>query len=225
MKLGLIEGIEPHAKDAAVQAAIKAARRKLGGSGDNIIVVKNEAGEVYRRFAISGLQQELYLSERLEALGLIDETPIAGSLLRDVKDLKRGPSQMLSKKLANVVVPGVVQWIATKTDDATIKRTPHGLAEEMKSRLPVFRRDVPEDFEKEYKSLKKRHDEAKKELDIAKKDGMEQRSIREKYADVLVPGALKAARDKAKTNGGSSSLRHSGKLLARVQARAALEAK
>lgn len=78
MKLGLIEGIEPHAKDAAVQAAIKAAQRKLGGSGDSIIVVKNEAGEVYRRFAISGLQQELYLSERLEALGLIDETEQGG---------------------------------------------------------------------------------------------------------------------------------------------------
>lgn len=78
LKLGLVEGVEPHAKDEAVQAAIKAARRKLGGSGDSIIVVKNEAGQVYRRFAITGLQQELYLSGRMEAIGLIDETAQGG---------------------------------------------------------------------------------------------------------------------------------------------------
>jgi hypothetical protein len=74
MKLGLVDGITPHAEDTAVLAAIKAAQRKLSGSGGSIIAVKNEAGEVYRRFAISGLQQEMYLSERLETLGLIDET-------------------------------------------------------------------------------------------------------------------------------------------------------
>lgn len=143
-------------------------------------------------------------------LGLIDETPIAGSLMRDVKDLKKGPSQMLAKKAANIAVPGVVQWIATKTDDPAIKRTPHGLAEELKSRIPGLRGDVPEDFAKEYKSLKTRHAEAVKELDIARKAGESQEAVREEYADVLAPGVMAAAFNRAKASD---------------KARAALEAK
>lgn len=74
MEIGLIAGVARHARDADVIKAINSARRKLVGSGDTVIAIKNESAQVYRRCVINGLLQEMYLAERLEALGLIDET-------------------------------------------------------------------------------------------------------------------------------------------------------
>ena len=78
MDIGLLAGIEPHPKDAEVVKAITAAKRKLGGSSDSVIAFKNLDGKVYRRAALNGIHQEMYLAERLEPLGISDESEHGG---------------------------------------------------------------------------------------------------------------------------------------------------
>lgn len=73
-KAGLVAGVTPHEKDADVVKALAAAKRKLGGASDTVIAIKNEAGKVYRYAVINGIHQEMYLADRLEDLGLLDET-------------------------------------------------------------------------------------------------------------------------------------------------------
>ncbi|WP_431098026.1 hypothetical protein [Polaromonas aquatica] len=72
--VGLVEGVAPHPKDAAVVKALAAANRKLGGSGPSIIGFKNEDGVIYRYGTITGMAQEMYLSDKLEDLGFEDES-------------------------------------------------------------------------------------------------------------------------------------------------------
>lgn len=74
MKIGLIEGVVPHSKDPEVTKAFKAAKRKLGGGSDTVAAIKNEAGKVYRYEVLNGMLQEMHLAQRLELLGLVDET-------------------------------------------------------------------------------------------------------------------------------------------------------
>lgn len=78
MEIGLLAGIEPHLKDAEVVKAIAAAKRKLGGSSDSVIAFKNMDGKVYRRVVLNGIHQEMYLAERLEPLGIVDESEHGG---------------------------------------------------------------------------------------------------------------------------------------------------
>ncbi len=73
-KTGLVVGVPPHEKDSDIIKALAAAKRKLGGSSDAVIAIKNEAGAIYRYAVINGIHQEMHLAERLEDLGLLDET-------------------------------------------------------------------------------------------------------------------------------------------------------
>lgn len=73
-KVGLVPGVEPHEKDAEVIKALSAARRKLGGGSDTVIAIKNETDKIYRYAVINGIHQEMCLADRLEELGLLDET-------------------------------------------------------------------------------------------------------------------------------------------------------
>lgn len=74
IQLGLVDGVTPHPKDAAVVKALAAANRKLGGSGPSIIGIKNDEGVIYRYGTITGMTQEMYLSDALEDLGFEDES-------------------------------------------------------------------------------------------------------------------------------------------------------
>lgn len=73
-KVGLVDGMTPHERDADIVKALTTAKRKLGGSKDAVIAIKNEAGKIYRYAVINGIHQEMYLADRLEGLGLLDET-------------------------------------------------------------------------------------------------------------------------------------------------------
>lgn len=72
--VGLVEGVTPHPQDDAVVKALTAANRKLGGSGPSIIGIKNHDGVIYRYGSITGMTQEMYLSDKLEDLGFEDES-------------------------------------------------------------------------------------------------------------------------------------------------------
>ena len=74
IQVGLVEGVIPHPKDAKVVKAFKAANRNLDGSGPSIIGIKNEDGLIYRYGTITGMLQEMDLSDRLEDLGFEDES-------------------------------------------------------------------------------------------------------------------------------------------------------
>ena len=76
--LGLLAGIEPHPKDAEVAKALAAAKRKLGGSSDSVIAFKNMDRKVYRRAVLNGIHQEMHLAERLQPLGITDESEHGG---------------------------------------------------------------------------------------------------------------------------------------------------
>lgn len=78
LEIGLIEGVDPHPKDTEVVKSLTAAKRKLGGSKDSVIAFKNMDGKVYRRAVLNGIHQEMYLAERLEPHGLIDESEHGG---------------------------------------------------------------------------------------------------------------------------------------------------
>ncbi|WP_157085032.1 hypothetical protein [Hydrogenophaga palleronii] len=84
MKAGLVDGVVAHVKDADVLKALRAAKRKIGGSSDSVIAIKNEADQIYRYAVINGLQQEIYLAERMEPLGLVDETIQGGRKPRGI---------------------------------------------------------------------------------------------------------------------------------------------
>ena len=74
IQIGLVKGVTPHSKDDADLKTLVAAKRKLGGSGPSIIGIKNEAGVIYRYGTVTGMSQEMYLSDRLEDLGFSDES-------------------------------------------------------------------------------------------------------------------------------------------------------
>lgn len=74
----LVEGVSPHEKDEHIVKAITAAKRKLGGSGPSVVAIKNEAGQIYRHAIITGMLQEMHLCDRLEDIGLVDETEQGG---------------------------------------------------------------------------------------------------------------------------------------------------
>lgn len=74
IQIGLVDGVKPHPKDTAVVKALTNAKRKLGGSGSSIIGFKNEDGVIYRYGTITGMLQEMYLSDKLEDLGFNDES-------------------------------------------------------------------------------------------------------------------------------------------------------
>ena len=74
IEIGLVEGVTPHLKDDAVVKALVAAKRKLGGSGPSVIGFKNEVGVIYRYGTVTGMLQEMYLSNRLEDIGFEDES-------------------------------------------------------------------------------------------------------------------------------------------------------
>lgn len=74
IELGLVDGVTPHPKDAAVVKAFTAANRKLGGSGPSIIGIKNDDGVIYRYGTITGMRQEMHLSDVLDDLGFEDES-------------------------------------------------------------------------------------------------------------------------------------------------------
>lgn len=74
IQVGLVDGVTPHPKDAAVVKALAAANRKGGGSGPSMIGIKNDDGVIYRYGTITGMLQEMHLSEVLEELGFEDES-------------------------------------------------------------------------------------------------------------------------------------------------------
>jgi hypothetical protein len=78
LELGLVGGVEPHPKDSEIIKALTAAKRKLGGSTDSVIAFKNLDDKVYRRAVLNGVHQEMYLAERLELHGLVDESEHGG---------------------------------------------------------------------------------------------------------------------------------------------------
>ncbi|MBN8751137.1 MAG: hypothetical protein J0I65_27090 [Variovorax sp.] len=78
LEIGLLEGIEPHPQDAEVVKAIASAKRKPGGSSDSVVAFKNMSGKVYRRAVLNGIHQEMQLADRLEALGIADESEFGG---------------------------------------------------------------------------------------------------------------------------------------------------
>jgi len=78
IEVGLIAGVEPHPKDVEVVKALAAAKRRLGGSTDSVVAFKNMDDKVYRHAVINGIHQEIYLAERLEPHGLIDESEHGG---------------------------------------------------------------------------------------------------------------------------------------------------
>lgn len=67
-------GVMPRERDADVVKALAAAKRKLGGSKSAVIAMKNEADVTYRDAVINGIHQEMHFADRLEKLGLLDET-------------------------------------------------------------------------------------------------------------------------------------------------------
>jgi hypothetical protein len=73
-KVGLVSGVTPHERDVDIVKALGAAKRKLGGSADAVIAIKNEADKIYRYAVINGIHQEMHFADRLEDLGLLDET-------------------------------------------------------------------------------------------------------------------------------------------------------
>lgn len=74
IQIGLVDGVTPHPMDSEVVKALQAAKRKLGGSGPSVIGFRNEAGEIYRYGSVTGMLQEMYLSERLDSIGFEDES-------------------------------------------------------------------------------------------------------------------------------------------------------
>lgn len=74
IQAGLVDGVTPHPKDSAVLKALVAASQQLGGSGASIIGFKNEEGVIYRYGIVTGMLQEMYLSNKLENLGFEDES-------------------------------------------------------------------------------------------------------------------------------------------------------
>lgn len=78
------------------------------------------------------------------AVGLIDQVPIIGNLPKDYHSLSTPGlrDNFLAKKTANVAVPGMIQWIAKKTDNDQA-RSPHGLVENLKANIPGLREQVP----------------------------------------------------------------------------------
>lgn len=78
LELGLLEGIEPHPEDAEVVGAIASAKRKPGGSSDSVVAIKNMSGKVYRRAVLNGIHQEMHLADRLETIGMADESEFGG---------------------------------------------------------------------------------------------------------------------------------------------------
>lgn len=78
LEIGLLADVEPHPKDAEVLKAVAASKRKLGGSNDTVIAFKNLEGKVYRRAILNGIHQEMFLAQRLEALGIVDESEDGG---------------------------------------------------------------------------------------------------------------------------------------------------
>ncbi|RUP25581.1 MAG: hypothetical protein EKK45_19245 [Curvibacter sp.] len=74
MKTELITDTKIAEYDEDILKALKAAGRKLGGSSKPYIVgIRNEHGTIYRKADMGGLQQVIYLAERLEDLGFEDE--------------------------------------------------------------------------------------------------------------------------------------------------------
>lgn len=96
-KAGLVASVTPHEKDADVVKALAAAKRKLGGYSDAVIAIKNDAGVIYRYAVINGNHQEMYLADRLEGLGLLDETMQGGRRPKGVWTVF-GPGRDLSLK-------------------------------------------------------------------------------------------------------------------------------
>lgn len=79
------------------------------------------------------------------AVGLIDQVPIIGQLPRDIEALS-DPAQraeFLPNKAANIAVPGIVQWIAKKTDDTQQPRKATGLTQHLEANVPGLRENVP----------------------------------------------------------------------------------
>lgn len=81
------------------------------------------------------------------AFGLLSELPIlntaedAVKLVRD-EGSKAGIGAFADKKIASMLVPGVIQWTA-KTIDPEPKREPSGLVENLEANLPGLRETVP----------------------------------------------------------------------------------
>lgn len=79
------------------------------------------------------------------SIGLLDETPLIGSLVSDARKLDdpKQRNDFVATKAANIAVPGVIQWVAKKTDDPDIKRKPEGLKQHLEYNLPILRKNVP----------------------------------------------------------------------------------
>jgi DNA repair protein RadC len=82
------------------------------------------------------------------SLGLAEEIPILGSLVRTIHDVfdPMTRSEVIAKELANKAVPGVVQWMAKQSDDPDIKRKPVGLQQHLEHNIPGLRQRVPEQY-------------------------------------------------------------------------------
>jgi hypothetical protein len=79
------------------------------------------------------------------AVGLIDQVPIIGNLPKDIHSLSTPGlrDNFLAKKTANVLVPGVVQWVARKADVTQQPRAPTGLKQNIEANIPILRERVP----------------------------------------------------------------------------------
>lgn len=79
------------------------------------------------------------------AVGLIDQVPIINQPVRDLEALKYPSTrdELLPTKAANVLIPGMVQWIAKKTDVTDQPRKATGLKEHLEANIPGLRQNVP----------------------------------------------------------------------------------
>jgi hypothetical protein len=71
MKPGRVISKAPHARDAAVAAAVKGAKAMPASGPSTLIAFRNENGEHYRYAVLQGAAQIRYLRQRLVQLQLI----------------------------------------------------------------------------------------------------------------------------------------------------------
>jgi hypothetical protein len=84
------------------------------------------------------------------SVGLINEIPLLGSLVGDVRNLgdPKMRSDFLAKKVASVAVPGIVQWMAKQSDTSSVPRKPEGFKQHLEYNLPGLRAQIPVDKKK-----------------------------------------------------------------------------
>jgi hypothetical protein len=71
--------------------------------------------------------------------------PVIGQLPKDIGSIadKRTRDEFLANKAANLAVPGIVQWIARKTDVTDQTRKAKGLKQHLEANIPGLRKNVP----------------------------------------------------------------------------------